>query len=134
MIIMAPPTNYDPNDYQPTGFLPSVQSNSPRMRLTLSSAVAIEELKRLPKCTDQQSSKKFLCRSLSPIMSSAPPPPLTLTDSHLPFLPSEKRICDPRHQDVADTMTFWRNGRAKDKSSMINGDCGDYGRECWGQR
>ncbi len=44
-------------------------------------------------------------------MSSAPPPPPTaMTVTLLPFLPSEKRICDPRHHEMATAILTLADG------------------------
>ena len=44
-------------------------------------------------------------------MSSAPPPPPTaMAATLLPFLPSEKRICDPRHHEMATAILTLADG------------------------
>ena len=44
-------------------------------------------------------------------MSSAPPPPPTaMAATLLPFLPSEKRICDPRHHKMATAILTLADG------------------------
>ena len=44
-------------------------------------------------------------------MSSAPPPPPTaMAATLLPFLPSEKRICDPRHHEMATVILTLADG------------------------
>ena len=44
-------------------------------------------------------------------MSSAapPPPPAAMAATHLPFLPSEKRICDPHHRNMATAILTLAN-------------------------